>query len=310
MGGWWGVGVVSRLFVWIALLVCILNGNASSASILRTEKTSGNVFSTSPIFVNQFSIKIYKERCLGQSDDVLIEDIKVLYLAIYNQSFLSCASKRDFHIAYKTLISGSDLSLANNNIRLSRKAPSKKWWRDVSVNDLCSGIKVCFNGRSSTTVNPTDVNDEYISYSAKDIRLWSISKAETLIKDPSPFSVPRFLSRVGASLSSFHTSDSGLGSSLSGPSGDGCVHQRCYDSGSAESGNDEGEFRPKSLLLRRLHRTPLYAEISLVCVLGVLTGLGINVGARRWVKGRGGWWWLAGGLSCYGLAVIGALLIG
>lgn len=87
-----------------------------------------------------------------------------------------------------------------------------------------------------------------------------------------------------------------------------------YESGdngsSAGTSNDKGELGPSGLLLRGLRRTPLYTEIFLVSSLGMLAGVCVNVGARRFVRRDGGFWWLLGALLSWCFAIVLTCLIG
>jgi hypothetical protein len=99
---------------------------------------------------------------------------------------------------------------------------------------------------------------------------------------------------------------------LYGGSGGYGSYDECSDDGcSASTPDDERELSPGSLLLRRLHRTPLYAEVLLVSVLGAFTGVSMNIGAWRWVRrDNRGWWWMLGSLVSWGLAIALTCLIG
>ena len=64
------------------------------------------------------------------------------------------------------------------------------------------------------------------------------------------------------------------------------------------------------VISRSLRGLPFYADIVLFGSLGILAGVGLNVGAWRWVDRRSYVKWMVLGLACYGFGCFLAFLAG
>jgi hypothetical protein len=110
-----------------------------------------------------------------------------------------------------------------------------------------------------------------------------------------------------------HSGVGGLGASSSGTGSPDCVNQNKSCDTNGNQIKVEGQRGPRNLIAVCLKRLSRYAKGILCVVFGLGTGLGICEGVLGWgdpmSADRIKWWWLIGGVLCFGSSIATIFLL-